>query len=1113
MRLLCEFFKLILLVILLTICYAPFVSATHESSKSQQPRLPFCDDEQTKQQIDKNAGLLYVSTLDGKISALDILDDGQKKWTINTTPGPMISSSIQNLELTNNGQWVRMIPSLSGSIYKFDGETVEPIPITADNLLSSSYKYSDDLVISGGKETISYGVSAHSGQIIYECSMRGCINSTDIDADPSDGSELPPKDSSSTINSAPSPPEIDEEVIVVRRKTQTVRAIEARTGQERWNFSVGQHEVESIRSSGDCHATSNSGTNEMLTNLDVRVVVPEGIICAVRKNAPNVIVWKYKFDYPIVNVWKRDENNELKPIDLFQMVPELWKFEGKSWTQSTDASKVNENDDDEIAKVAPSIYIGMFKRQLYIQESEQLRSSQANIIDHMVGDMVETKSFAPIPWKPIDASSSGLAQIEYETTDETSIVATTSNEERGLVKKNYSATAISVLYGSEYVNGNGFYLYSKRDDKSKCEKEKTSNENDENIGFGVNETDFSEEGERFRPTPLIKFVSLWYWWREIVLIVLSILVFNVVLTQRRPNQPEVVVVERHVEIKVPATPEPIDSNFPLPAIEYHTKRSLSESNTSEAEPEFKSRFQTDFDLLQCLGKGGFGVVFEVKNKIDDCNYAIKRIVLPKSKQSRERVMREVKTLANCEHHNIVRYFQAWVESPPPGWQEKEDKIWMDRYAMSHSIDIDSPSIDEPSKSFASNAPKTSNVRSQLFNKTKLDFVISGLQTNECVNFDDEIRKTNFKSNGKFNNNNDNDDDDDDSFIVFEAEDNEGDKNSKAVDATNDISTDSDTSSDDDDDDDRESSYKELNSVFEPSNRCSFSNKISHQRKLLKTRKNLNKNLGMKKRSYSMTDSGACIAQKRNGCEIDMHFMNNACSVISEKEVNDDKKKVPFKRTHRRPLSLDLTSTGSVQIPMPTNPAPSVSSMSFLYIQMQLCRKESLKDWLFESDSHVRANESHGIFKQIVEAVEYVHLKGLIHRDLKPSNIFFSLDGRIKIGDFGLVTDMSENLKSRTPCGNDESGLPSCAKHTQQVGTAIYMSPEQLHGRPYNYKVDIYSLGLILFELLMVFSTEMERIATIKRLRSNIYPDDFHEKFQHEVCILDYKIHLEDRFSY
>lgn len=370
--------------------------------------------------------------------------------------------------------------------------------------------------------------------------MRGCINSTDIDADPSDRSELPQTDSSSTINSAPSPPEIDEEVIVVRRQTQIVRAIEARTGQERWNFSVGQHELESIRSSPDCHTTSNSNVNEMLTNLDVRVVVPEGIICAVRKNAPNVIVWKYKFDHPIVNVWKRDENNELKPIDLFRMVPEMWRFEGKSWTQSTDASKFNDND-DEIAKVTPSIYIGMFKRQLYIQESEQLRASQANIIDHMVGDVVQTPSFARIPWQPIDASNSGLAQIDYETKEDTSIVGPTPTEEpteeTGLAKKNYSATAISVLYGSEYVNGNGFYLYSKYDDKSKCNKEKETNGSGEHIVLGSNETDFPEEGDRFRPAPLIKFVSLWYWWREIILIVLSVLVFNVVLTQRRPNQP------------------------------------------------------------------------------------------------------------------------------------------------------------------------------------------------------------------------------------------------------------------------------------------------------------------------------------------------------------------------------------------------------------------------------------------------------------------------------------------------------------------------------------------------------------------------------------------------
>nr|CAD7426268.1 unnamed protein product [Timema monikensis] len=62
----------------------------------------------------------------------------------------MLSSSIHRLELTNNGQWVRMIPSLSGGLYRFNGDSIEPVPVTADNLLQSSgFLFSDDLVISG----------------------------------------------------------------------------------------------------------------------------------------------------------------------------------------------------------------------------------------------------------------------------------------------------------------------------------------------------------------------------------------------------------------------------------------------------------------------------------------------------------------------------------------------------------------------------------------------------------------------------------------------------------------------------------------------------------------------------------------------------------------------------------------------------------------------------------------------------------------------------------------------------------------------------------------------------------------------------------------------------
>ena len=81
----------------------------------------------------------------------------------------------------------------------------------------------------------------------------------------------------------------------------------------------------------------------------------------------------------------------------------------------------------------------------------------------------------------------------------------------------------------------------------------------------------------------------------------------------------------------------------------------------------------DFEHLQCLGKGGFSVVFKARKRIDDCEYAIKRIYLPRCVEAQEKMMREVKALAALEHPGIVRYFHAWWEAPPHGWQLAIDK--------------------------------------------------------------------------------------------------------------------------------------------------------------------------------------------------------------------------------------------------------------------------------------------------------------------------------------------------------------------------------------------------------------------------------------------------------
>lgn len=118
---------------------------------------------------------------------------------------------------------------------------------------------------------------------------------------------------------------------------------------------------------------------------------------------------------------------------------------------------------------------------------------------------------------------------------------------------------------------------------------------------------------------------------------------------------------------------------------------------------------------------------------------------------------------------------------------------------------------------------------------------------------------------------------------------------------------------------------------------------------------------------------------------------------------------------------------------------------------------------------------------------------------------------MKVGDFGLVTDMQES-----PDSEHSVVTLSPRGHTKAVGTRLYMSPEQLIKKTYNYKVDIYSLGLIFFELLVPFSTDMERISTLTDLREKKYPPDFPAKYSKEVNwmmsnFLEFNIFVAARF--
>ena len=138
------------------------------------------------------------------------------------------------------------------------------------------------------------------------------------------------------------------------------------------------------------------------------------------------------------------------------------------------------------------------------------------------------------------------------------------------------------------------------------------------------------------------------------------------------------------------------------------------------------------------------------------------------------------------------------------------------------------------------------------------------------------------------------------------------------------------------------------------------------------------------------------------------------------------------------------------------------------------------------------------------------MKELIHRDLKPSNIFFASDGTIKVGDLGLakdchqlyVTQSSLSSTSSPSWTNNEQTKPAdlISGSQERAGREgaeedtrlLYTSPEQLQSRKYNHKVDVYALAVILFELLVPFTSNAERYNVIAQLKSTLtFPPTFH----------------------
>lgn len=855
--------------------------------------LPHCDDGKT--------GLVLISTLDGKLSALD--SSGDLKWEFISTSGALLKSSIHDFEISNNGERVRIIPSLTGSLYKFNGRTIDALPISADHLLRSSALYTSGLVIAGGRELRTYGIDLRTGRSLYECDMSGCRNTTTND----------PSDDALQLQSPV------QDVLLLERNTVTLRSHEPRQGKEMWNVSVAQHNIRMPQS----HCIN---VDADIAGLHLRAILPEGVVSARTfhpQEEETTVKWHHNLGSPIVNVWTWD-GKDLLDVDLF--INEVDEQVQKVVGGSTVKAKKH-------LVPTPALYLAVHQKQMYIHESRK---------------MLEMLRVSPNGGEINPYVNNQILSRPSKHTIFTATIPFDHDQALALYRNDW-----------DIVNGNGYYLYTEEDKQ----KPKLFDNCTEKLGgFQVVKQYTAILSALLQSVPAI-----------ILTVFLYYLFFVRPRRQAGGNQQGSTVstdatssylpIHNNSVVTVPVPPCCTNDEVELLPLNKPTSVEIPEEPIY-IEREFVSRYANDFETLQSLGKGGFGVVFEVKQKIDECRYAIKRITIPDKERNKRVVLREVQALAKLDHAHIVRYFNSWIEHPPPDWVKEHDRAFFEPDEMTHPLSASSAmtvshhaNISWPSGADAENASESrENLKSQ-----NTDTIVVDLTKDR-----DSTTSSGSSSDG----------------IVFER-----------------------TTGDEDEDCDE-------------------------------------------------------------------------FSICERQEVTNE--------------ATDKRRSGKY-------------ASVCLYIQMQLCRKESLRDWLNQHRKERNRSTTMQMFKQIVDAVGYVHEHGLIHRDLKPNNVFFAMSGAIKIGDFGLVKTMADLDWCELKTDNDDSGRHSSAmyrSHTREVGTHLYMSPEQAAGNRYNYKVDVYALGIILFELLMPFETDSERIRVLQHLRQHTYPQSFENNFGAEKELLN-----------
>src|ERR671938_116667 len=166
----------------------------------------------------------------------------------------------------------------------------------------------------------------------------------------------------------------------------------------------------------------------------------------------------------------------------------------------------------------------------------------------------------------------------------------------------------------------------------------------------------------------------------------------------------------------------------------------------------------------------------------------------------------------------------------------------------------------------------------------------------------------------------------------------------------------------------------------------------------------------------------------------------AIKILDDRHAADDSFRERFRREAKNAAGLSHPNIVSIY--------DRGEAEGTYYIAMEYLSGRSLKE-LIVSRGPTPIRIAIDYTRQILAAVGFAHRNGIVHRDIKPHNVVVDADGRLKVTDFGIA----------------RSGASQMTEVGSIIGTAQYLSPEQAKGAPVDQRSDVYSVGIVLYEML------------------------------------------------